>query len=426
MKRKLLFIIILIALFSCNAIAQSIKLDWAKSIGGTYSEKGESITTDIYGNVYVTGYFYLTVDFDPGVGVANLTSNGNKDIFVQKLDSLGNFLWAKSMGGVSHDYGTAIITDSNFIYTIGTFYDTVDFNPGSGITNLISNSGNDIFIQKLDYYGNLIWVKSVEGSGSKGCKSAITDMLGNLYITGNFGYTADFNPDSGVTNLNSNGEFDAFVVKLRQCTTISSSSIFETACFQYIWPINNQTYTESGIYATTKLNSVSCDSIITLNLTINTVDNSVTQNGTTLTANETGATYQWLDCNSSYAIISGATNQSYTATANGNYAVEITKNGCVDTSICYAITNIGIIENSFGDEFKFYPNPTEGKVNLELGAKFKNTHLILRNSEGKLIKHEEFKNKQNISLEIKGSKGIYLLEVVSGEGERAVIKVFKR
>ncbi len=77
------------------------------------------------------------------------------------------------------------------------------------------------------------------------------------------------------------------------------------------------------------------------------MDISVTQSGITLKANATSAQYKWLDCNNGYAVIAGATSQTYTPTSNGSYAVEIKQNGCIDTSACYSITNIGVIENDF-------------------------------------------------------------------------------
>jgi len=71
---------------------QTADFQWAKSIGGTGVELGQSITTDASGNVYITGYYEGTVDFDPGSATFNLTSNGVADIFIQKLDALGNFI----------------------------------------------------------------------------------------------------------------------------------------------------------------------------------------------------------------------------------------------------------------------------------------------------------------------------------------------
>jgi type IX secretion system substrate protein/beta-propeller repeat-containing protein len=188
---------------------------WAKSIGGTGSDYSYSITVDIVGNAYTTGFFKSTIDFDPGLGVSNLTSNGAQDIFIQKLDASGNFVWAKSMGGPGYDYGHSITLDSKGnLYTTGSFVKTVDFDPGPGITNLTSNGGDDIFIQKLDASGNFLWAKSIEGQGYGGGSIIITDSKNNLYITGVFKLTMDFDPGIGIKNLTSNGMIDFFVLKL--------------------------------------------------------------------------------------------------------------------------------------------------------------------------------------------------------------------
>ena len=80
-----------------------------------------------------------------------LTSAGLNDIFIQKLDTSGNLLWAKSMGGALDDFGLSLDVDgSGNIYITGKFKDTADLDPGSGVFNLISAGDDDIFIQKLD------------------------------------------------------------------------------------------------------------------------------------------------------------------------------------------------------------------------------------------------------------------------------------
>ena len=146
----------------------------------------------------------------------------------------------------------------------------------------------------------------------------------------------------------------------------TNSSISETACDSYTAP-DGQVYTTSGIKTAIIPNTAGCDSIITIDLTIINVDTSVTQNQATLTANATGALYQWLDCNNGNSLLAGETNQSFTATQNGSYAVEVTQNSCVDTSACYAVTTVGILENTFNHEIIVYPNPTYGIVKVDLG-----------------------------------------------------------
>jgi len=399
---------------------------WVKSFGGYSFDAGRCLTLDSMGNVYITGFFKNAAYIITSKGLVQISSNGEEDIFVEKLDANGNFLWIKTMGGIWKDYGYSITTDPiGKVYITGSFQNTVDFDPDSGVTNLSSiGSSLDIFIQKLDSSGNFLWVESMGGASFDESFSISVDGMYNICISGYFYTTADFDPGIGITNLTSNGIEDIFVAKLSQCIP-TTSSLTMSECNSYTWPINNNTYTYSGIYTATLTNAAGCDSVITLNLTINTIDNSVSKNGITLTANENGASYQWLDCNSSYSIISSATNQSYTATANGDYAVEITKYTCVDTSICNGITTIGLIENSFGEEFYFYPNPTTSTLNLELGEKFTNIQIFIRNSKGKLIKQENILNSQNIILEIEGSMGIYFVEIISGN-KRAIIKVIKQ
>jgi len=191
---------------------------WAKRIGGTGSEEGSSITVDSSSNVYTTGSFEGTVDFDPGAGTANLTSMGGADIFISKLDGHGNFAWAKRIGGavnINGDWPNNIIVDSSSnIYTTGAFEGTVDFDPGAGTANLISAGESDIFVSKLDSNGNFVWAKTMGGVTYEEGIGIVIDLSGNVYTTGIFLGTADFDPGVGTANLISAGESDIFVSKL--------------------------------------------------------------------------------------------------------------------------------------------------------------------------------------------------------------------
>lgn len=103
-----------------------------------------------------------TADFNPGTGTANLTTAGQSDIYISKLDADGNFLWAKRIGGNSWDDGSGISLDATGnIYVTGHFSGTVDFDPGAGTANLTSAGNYDIFICKLDAAGNFLWAKKL-------------------------------------------------------------------------------------------------------------------------------------------------------------------------------------------------------------------------------------------------------------------------
>ncbi|MCD4679891.1 MAG: T9SS type A sorting domain-containing protein, partial [Bacteroidales bacterium] len=210
-------------------------------------------------------------------------------------------------------------------------------------------------------------------------------------------------------------------------TINNSNTVFEsaTACDSYFWTVDGNTYTNSGVYSSTLTNVAGCDSTIILNLTIRTVDTSVTVNSTTITANATGAYYQWIDC-STMLPISGEVNQSYTATANGSYAVIINEYGCTDTSFCYSITTVGILENTFESLFSIYPNPTTGQLTITFKETYDQITLTVKNIGGKFISSTVIKEKEKVTLDIEGAKGYYFVNIESSEGQHAILKILKQ
>ncbi|MFA6510840.1 MAG: SBBP repeat-containing protein, partial [Candidatus Paceibacterota bacterium] len=215
-KYKLLGILLLttflIPLFS---FADDVTYSWAKGMGGTGADYAQDVFVDTSGNVYTTGYFAGTADFDPGAGTSNLTSAGSDDIFVSKLDTSGNFVWVKQFGGTSSDRANSISVDSSGnVYTTGYFAGTADFDPGAGTSNLTSAGNADIFVSKLDTSGNFVWVKQLGGTNTDNANSISVDSSGNVYTTGYFADTADFDPGAGTSNLTSAGAQDIFVSKL--------------------------------------------------------------------------------------------------------------------------------------------------------------------------------------------------------------------
>ncbi len=186
---------------------------WARRIGGTDRDEANSIAVDAAGNVYTTGTFYGTVDFDPGAGTSNLTSGGSLDIFVSKLNAAGNFVWAKSMLGTAQNQAADIIVDAGNVYTTGSYNGTVDFDPGAGTFNLTAKSSEEIFVSKLTAAGNFVWAKSMGGSDRSYANAITVDGSGNVYTTGSFRGTTDFDPGAGVSNLTSAGESDIYVSK---------------------------------------------------------------------------------------------------------------------------------------------------------------------------------------------------------------------
>ena len=187
---------------------------WARTWGGSDDDVGVGVAVDVSGNVYVTGRFYGAVDFDTGSSVDNHTSNGGYDIFLSKFDSSGNFQWARTWGGTGNDVGVDVVVDiSGNFYVTGVFQATVDFDTGSGVDNHTSNGDMDIFLSKFDSSGNFQWARTWGGSGDDQGWGVAVDESGNIYVTGWFTGTVDFNPGPGVDNQTSNGWDDIFLSK---------------------------------------------------------------------------------------------------------------------------------------------------------------------------------------------------------------------
>ncbi len=185
-------------------------------MGGINNDRGFAMALDDLSNVYTTGQFETTADFDPGPGTYTLTEVGAiGDAFVSKLDSSGNFIYAKQLGGSnSYDVPQGIFVDrSRNVYTTGSFNNPGDFDPGPSSYSLIP-IGVDAYISKLDANGNFAWAKQLGGSSSDAGYGIGVDTLGNVYTGGIFQSTADFDPGVGTFTLTSYGMYDMFISKL--------------------------------------------------------------------------------------------------------------------------------------------------------------------------------------------------------------------
>lgn len=200
-----------------SASAQTPAFDWVKPFGdASASMLILSTATSISGDIFMTGIFTDTVDFDPGAAVFKLSDAGFGDLFVAKMDSAGHFEWAKQIGGASYDEGRSIVVDPQGNVYVTGFYslDSTDFDPGAGTFFLPNAGGARTFVLKLDTDGNFVWAKQIESQGSNSPKSLVLDPLGNILMTGVFDGTADFDPGAGVSELTCLVSSDIYILKL--------------------------------------------------------------------------------------------------------------------------------------------------------------------------------------------------------------------
>jgi hypothetical protein len=217
---------------------------------------------------------------------------------------------------------------------------------------------------------------------------------GSSYIGGVTGgsTTKGVKLDHGLIIISYNG---AGPVNINQISGLTSGSMFPSGV------------TTNTFVATSGSFSDTCS----FTVTVNAPDTSVSRNLSTFTANETGATYQWLNCDSNFMAISGATNQSYTATTNGSYAVVVSKNGCTDTSACQMIGNVGIANVGFGN-ISIYPNPTNGLFTIDMGSHSEAVNYTVTSIDGRIVTQKSNVTNNKIIIDLGNeSKGVYLLKL---------------
>lgn len=193
------------------------------AFGSTGSDVARSVATDAAGNVYIAGEFRNTVDFDPGAGATALTASGpagSLDGFIAKYAPTGNLLWAQRVGGTGLDWVNDIAIDpSGNVWATGFYQGTVDFDAGPGVANQTAVGAAGGFLLKLNSSGDFQWVGSIDSLNGESLAALAIDGSGNVFVTGQFNGTGDFNPGVGTYNLTSqlNGgtsTFDAFLAKI--------------------------------------------------------------------------------------------------------------------------------------------------------------------------------------------------------------------
>lgn len=180
---------------------------WAKQVGGQNDDYASSISTDITGNCYITGFFYIQGAIST-FGSTTISEAGDADIFISKFNAAGNLLWVRNGGGRDDEASFCITNDiSGNCYIAGYFSGTATF----GNNKVISQGYSDTYLAKYDAAGNLVWIRTGGGAYQDEAHAVTTDVSGNIYVTGFFTGNAKF----GDNNLASAGYFDTDVFLLK-------------------------------------------------------------------------------------------------------------------------------------------------------------------------------------------------------------------
>lgn len=420
---------------------------WATKVGGTGAEVASSISVDSNQNVYYAGSFVGTVDFDPGASVNSLTTIGTiKDYFISKLNSTGNFVWAKQIRPSTNNHTIKIQNDINDNLVIaGAFSGTVDFDPGTNIYNLISsgNNGANLFILNLNSNGNFSWAKSVAGYIETIIPSNYIslDDAGNIYSTGRFTGTVDFDPSSSTYTVASSGSIsnvNSFILKLNVngdfvwVKTIGGSGIGGQGLVNSnAISVNNGKLFISGYFRSTLDFDLTASTYTIASSSNMTSDSYIAKYDTTGNLDYAIAMSSYIKVNTLHSDINGhlllAGNHNGTNDFDPSSTVfNMTSLGADDCFIYKLSDNLstGInIAQKINSTIVCFPNPASKSIQIQ-GINFNETASIkIISVDGKLI--QELKTISSTIDISELSTGMYFIELRNKAGEIGVAKFIK-
>ena len=371
------------------------------------------IKADVFGNLFVTGRFSQSVDFDLGPDslIVSTGSNGNVEkAYVLKINPMGDLLWLNQID----KFGEINLDSKGNVYTAGTYQSSFDADPGSG-EYILNGSGfnSSAYLIKWSPEGEFIWADKIKYSNySTVAYQFEIDKNDNLFISGSH------------ENSNLTADDIAFITKYVQCAEILAIDE-HIACDEFVW-IDGNNYSESTntpTYIYQDVNGTRCDSIIQLNLTIN---NSpvitTTTDGFSITADYISDEYLWLDCNNNFAPIPNSNVQTFIPSVSGSYAVQIENSGCTGISDCVDFTLVSV-EETIMHSLSVFPNPMMQELNIIYPEAIDFKDLRIYDSFGKQKAiYADPRTRIDLS---RFSSGLYFLKLNTSDGHSATSKVLK-
>jgi hypothetical protein len=300
--------------------------------------------------------------------------------------------------------------------------------------------GNDQLVKKLDFdqsFGNS-WFGSLT-TGENGRIYGLTYNQTNteilfewdpindsLNIMNDFTKLSALNFKLDQYPLINKGQIQTFFSSgLTEIKTDSYDTLVLQTCNYFDSPSGRYSWRSSGTYCDTIPNKAGFDSVITVNLTINNIDHSISQNEFVLTTNNNNAAYQWINCGGGNQPIEGEIRQSFSPITNGSYAVIVSQNGCIDTSECYEVNLTGLNYSNLKQNIILYRNPTDGNLTIYMGRDFPECEISIVQSDGMVIRKERFKNRNIIDLNLTSAPGLYMMIIHAGNIQ-VVFKILKK
>lgn len=414
-------------------------LNWARSISTNQLIcQAYALTFDANENVYITGAFTGTVDFDPSAGETSITSTGGSDIFILKLSRDGQFIWAVNMGGTSNDEAYSIATDNEGnVITTGFFSTQADFDPSEDFSVIESKGGTDSYVCKLNSSGELLWAKPTGGTGYDRAHDIAVGPDNEIITTGYFQGTAEFDSGQVPSELTSNGGNDCYVSKWG-----------ENGLFQWAKSIGGE-FPDHG-------NSVKIDVLgnaliagqfwgevdldpgvgVDIRNTAEVMDFFILKldREGNRTMNEViGGTqteyYPQIELNSENRII-------LTGAYSGNCDMAPGSTELISQATGYDVFILsleqGIVssteENLISDDVMIsaYPNPTVSSFNLESKDRIKDLRVVISDPLGRIIATTAYSDFISDTIELDGEQGVYIVTLYTTDQVLKTFRLLKR
>lgn len=409
-------------------------LIWAKSYGGASTDRALGVALDGSGNVFTTGFFHGTADFDPGPDTASLSAVANSDIYVLKLDADGNYLWAKSIGGTGYDSGFALAVDANgAVYTTGYFNNSVDFNPGAGNFTLSSKGYHDAFILKLDSDGNFVWAYHMGSSSYDIGYDIKIDAAGQVYASGYFNNTIDFDPGAGELNLTSFGNIDIYVVKLDPDGSLVWAKQLGGSAEDFVYAMDldavGNVYTTGYFWGTADFDPGAGVQNLTPVARRDFFISVISANGQYVYAQSFGGIYEddgydiAVDTNNNVVITGGYYQAVDFDPGAGVYTLNAGNYRSAFIQKLYFQT-LGVDEFDQAYTLTYFPNPTRDAVEIDFKQVVPKGQVQLLDLQGRILHEAEVSDSAKVKLELAVPAGIYFIHIHTSEGDK-VLKLVK-
>ena len=408
-------------------------LRWLNQFGGPNQDIACDIALAPYGKIGVTGYFNGIADFSPSIDQMRFVSSGGRDGFVTlfrecepsyatlSITACSDYIFNEYFSFSESGTYTILTESTSGCDSIITLELTILEEPHTlltvtGCDSYTTPSGQHTWWETGDYIETAVATNGCDSiihyqitiSDSTTTHLAIsacemyTDNEGNNYtISGT--YTKEYFSSAGC---------DSVVILTLTLNVGTIGSVNVEACDSYTTPEGGQTWTQSGVYTYVVSNAAGCDSTITVNLLISKWDTTITQTGASLSAVTQLVNYQWLDCNAGFAQIPGETNQTFTATANGVYAVALEAAGCADTSSCYQVEIVGLERPGMLQEAILYPNPTKDYLHIQLPVSVGHVDVTVMDIQGRTLWKKRLENIMPAIISLPTAPGIYMITLV--------------